>query len=141
MTAVPVAPTPADERKAKAYRGVEDPRADATRVAAPMSSSGMRGTSPTIASSGSQEPDARRLIAEYEDALTAALAEPDLIRASLAFDRADRLQQRLLRLRRTRPEVTRADCASVPALSGVPPTAVYGLRPRECADGGRPSRT
>jgi hypothetical protein len=50
----------------------------------------------------SQEPDERRLIAEYEDALTAALAETDLIRASLAFDRADRLQQRLLRLSRTR---------------------------------------
>jgi hypothetical protein len=41
----------------------------------------MRWTSPTIASSGSQEPDARRLIAEYEEALTAALAETDQIRA------------------------------------------------------------
>ena len=68
-----------------------------------MSSSGMRGTSPTIASSGSQEPDARRLIAEYEEALTAALAETDQIRVSQAFDRADRLQHRLLRLTRTAP--------------------------------------
>jgi hypothetical protein len=49
-----------------------------------------------------QEPDERRLIAEYEDALTTALAETELTRASLAFDRADRLQQRLLRLTRTR---------------------------------------
>ena len=86
-----------------ADRGVRVPRADATRVAAPMSSSGMRVTSPTIASPGSQQPDARRLIAEYEDALTAALAETDQIRASQAFDRADRLQHRLLRLTRTRP--------------------------------------
>jgi hypothetical protein len=50
----------------------------------------------------SQAPDAQRLIAEYEDALTAALTEPDLIKASLAFDRADRLQDRLLRLGRAR---------------------------------------
>jgi len=63
----------------------------------------MRGTSPTIASPGSQQPDARRLIVEYEDALTAALAETGQIRASQAFDRADRLQHRLLRLTRTRP--------------------------------------
>jgi hypothetical protein len=63
----------------------------------------MRGTSPTIASPGSQEPDAGRLIAEYEDALTAALAETDQIRVSQGFDRADRLQHRLLRLTRTRP--------------------------------------
>jgi hypothetical protein len=68
-----------------------------------MSSSGMRATSPKIASPGSQQSDARRLIAEYEDALTAALAETDEIRASKAFDRADRLQHRLLRLARTRP--------------------------------------
>jgi hypothetical protein len=68
-----------------------------------MSSSGKRGTSQTIASPGSQPPDARRLIAEYEDALTAALAETDEIRASQAYDRADRLQHRLLRLTRTRP--------------------------------------
>ncbi len=74
-----------------------------TAIAAPMGSSTMRGTSPTVASSGSQEPDARRLIAEYENALTAALAETDQTRASQAFDRADRLQARLLRLTRTRP--------------------------------------
>jgi hypothetical protein len=67
-----------------------------------MSSSGIRATSPTIASPASQEPDARRLIAEYEVALTAALAETDQIRVSQAF-RADRLQHRLLLLTRTRP--------------------------------------
>jgi len=38
------------------------------------------------------QPDARRLIAEYEDALSVALAETDVVRASRAFDRADRLQ-------------------------------------------------
>jgi hypothetical protein len=103
MTAVAVAPRPADARKAMADRGVEDPRADAIRVAAPMSSSGLRGSSPTIASPRSPEPDVPRLIAEYEDALTAALAETDLIRASQAFDRADRLQHWLLRLSRARP--------------------------------------
>ena len=51
----------------------------------------MRATSPTIASPASQPPHARRLIAEYEDALTAALPETDQIRTSQAFDRADRL--------------------------------------------------
>ena len=52
--------------------------------------------------SGAEAPDMPRLIAEYEDALTAALAESNLIRASKAFDRADRLQNRLLRLNRPR---------------------------------------
>jgi hypothetical protein len=52
------------------------------------------------------EPAERRLIAEYEDALTAALAETDNLRASEAFDRADRLQARLLRLGRTKPDTT-----------------------------------
>lgn len=81
---------------------IESHRTD-TALAAPMSSLTMRRTSPTIASSGSQEPDARALIDEYEDALTAALAETDQIRASQAFDRAECLQHRLLLLTRTRP--------------------------------------
>ena len=54
-----------------------------------------------IAESGAEERDERRVIAMYEDALTVALAETDLVRAAQAFDRADRLQGRLLRLTRT----------------------------------------
>ena len=81
---------------------IESHRTD-TAIAAPMNSSTMRATSPTIASPGSHEPEARRLIAEYEDALTAALTETDQIRAPQALDRADRLQHRLLLLTRTRP--------------------------------------
>ena len=63
---------------------------------------------PTSASRRSHEPDVRRLIAEYEDALTAALPETDLVRAAQAFDRADRLQARLLRRTRT----SRAGCGA-----------------------------
>ena len=62
-----------------------------------MSSAASERTSSAVVSRGAQETDVGQLIAEYESALSAALAERDQIRAARAFDLADRLQHRLLR--------------------------------------------
>jgi hypothetical protein len=53
--------------------------------------------STSLGSSETLDPEFSRLVAEYESALSTALAQADQIRAARAFDHADRLQHRLLR--------------------------------------------